>query len=115
MLAGADTDTISAREVCCIDSTARDVGYNRQLEAGGGSWRAGGVRVGRGGQMTRLLLLFAVKRSLVGGILVCLLESQRKRNRAKREREKEDGEGEEEGKSVVRIYGRSERQRAEMF
>lgn len=92
MLAGADTHTIRAREVCCIDSTARDVGYNRQLEAGGGSGRTGGARGGRGGQMTRLLLS-AMKRSLVGGILVCLLESKRKRNRGKRERERRSRRG----------------------
>lgn len=36
------TKTIRAREVCCIDSTAWDVGNNTRLETGGGSWRAGG-------------------------------------------------------------------------
>lgn len=50
MQARTDTGTIRAREVCCIDSTAQDVGccYNRQLEmlvlvrwVGGWVWRGG--------------------------------------------------------------------------
>lgn len=34
------TETIRAREVCCIDSTARDVGccYNAQLAEAGRRW-----------------------------------------------------------------------------
>lgn len=43
----------------------------------------GGLVVGRtrGGRGGTRLLLFAMKRSLVGGILLCLLESQRKQKR----------------------------------
>lgn len=59
----------------------RDLEYNGQLEAGGGSWRAAGgwpkTRGVRGGGQRSGLLLFAMKRSLVGGFLVCLLESPR--------------------------------------
>lgn len=47
MLAAADTQTIRVREVCCVDSTVRDLEYNGQLQ-GGGSWRAGGGENTRG-------------------------------------------------------------------
>lgn len=47
--------------------------------------------VGGGGQRTRLLL-FAMKRSLVGWILVCLLESKRG-SETEEERERRGREG----------------------
>lgn len=50
--------------------------------------------VGGGGRQRTRLLLFAMKRSLVGWILVCLLEEAKQKKR-----EREEGEG----RSIVRI------------
>lgn len=44
-----------------------------------------------------------MKRSLVGGILVCLLESQRGSETQGKGKERKKKERDEEGKSVVRI------------
>lgn len=59
-------------------------------------------REGKGrGQKTRLLLS-AVKRSLVGGILVCLLESWRGSETGKRKRERRQKRRRKEG--VLKEY-----------
>ena len=80
ILAVVNMQTIRAIEVCCVDLADRDLEYNRQLNAQGGSWWGDIRRMVLAGRQ----LLFGINRSLVGGILICRVERQR-RNKSEEE------------------------------
>lgn len=88
MAAGAElTETMKVQEVGCIDSTAGDVGYNGQQEAGG-RWRVtvkcmGGCYCWDRGLSKRLVAIR--KKNLFGEISVCKTVRGSERNKTKRE------------------------------